>query len=207
MSTHDSNSLPTVIWIALSFVPVLSYGQTPPTGNDSPVNPAAAPAARLTLISTAGPATEIPELKRLAGMAGEWKVEMRRKGESQIFHVDSKADWILGGRFLRSQYRGDGIAGMMLTTYDSESKRFRRWQFDQSGKTTAFTGHWDEEGQTMHFTHVSEDGNLRIVVENKRSEDGLREQFRIVVKDKDGQELNEFEGTSQRVPVRTANSK
>lgn len=157
-----------------------------------------------TLITCDGPAPDIPELKHLEGMAGEWKVEMRRKGEQETFRVASKADWILGGRFLRSQYHGDGISGMMLTTYDQDDRLFRRWQFDQSGKTTVFTGHWDEAGKAMHFEHISQDGNLRIVVENKRAANGFEEHFRIIVKDKDGQELNEFEGVSRRAEVRSA---
>ena len=140
-----------------------------------------------------------PEMAKLSRYVGSWSVTMRRQSENNQRAVNAQVNWVLGGRFLQSTYQGDGIHGMMLTTYDTAAKVYRRWQFDESGAVTEFTGRWDEAAKTLHFEHISRDDRYRIIVESSFNSDESREVFSMVVKDLDGQELDEFSGSSQRI--------
>ena len=129
---------------------------------------------------------------------GTWTTTMHRKAEAKSYRVEARVDWILGGKFLRSTYQGDGMDGLTLTTYDKQTQRYRRWQYDAAGKVTEFTGTWDKAAQTLRFEHVSPDESYRVVVESQLDTAGRSERFSVVVRDRDGQELDEFSGTSER---------
>ena len=148
-------------------------------------------------------ATEAPEpseaLRRLAPYVGSWKVKLTRPGTGEPpRELTSDTRWSLGGRFLESRYRGPDVSGMLLTTYDPSRKRYRRWQFDASGEVLEYEGRWDAEAKLLRFEHASPDRGYSIVVESEVSDAG--ESWTLIVKDDDGQQLDEYHGNSRRVP-------
>lgn len=164
---------------------------SPARADDTPVAPAPD-----TPATPAGPAADTPELLRLAPYAGTWDVTMTRQSDQTELTAKATAEWILDGRFLRAEYRGEGVHGMLITTFDKSQRVYRRWQYDAAGTVTEFTGKWDENAGALRFDHVSEDMSHRIVVESQL--DGDTETWTLIVKDRDGQELDEFKGVSRR---------
>ena len=145
----------------------------------------------------AKPAPDVPELQLLAKYVGRWTGELIRQGEDQRRRTRATTDWAVGGRYLRTEYSGDGLQGMIITTYDARGKEFRRWQFDAGGDVTEYTGRFDKESDTFRFEHHNQEQGYRIVTESRFDEQQV-EQWRMVVKDRDGQVLQEYRGTNRR---------
>lgn len=101
-----------------------------------------------------------PEHKLFDGSVGKWKTTTKMwmgPGDPQVTDGTAESEWILGGRFLMSRYRGAMMGmpfeGFEVLGYDRMTKTYEGYWLDTM--STAFypmsKGVWDEAAKTLTF--------------------------------------------------------
>lgn len=144
----------------------------------------------LAPVSAAEPA--LPELKPLDRFVGSWTGSV----EGTDITSESETEWILGGRFLQQKYSTSaGEEGMILRTYDPNTKKYAQWMFDSNGGVVQQTGTWDAETNTL--TVEGQAGGVLVVTKAHFPKPDT-EEWSISVQDRDGKVLREFKGKNVR---------
>ncbi len=150
-----------------------------------------------------GPTADVPELKVLDHWLGNWETTLREKSVGADRVGKGKAEWVLGGRFMKQAWTldadavGPAMSGESLMTFDPEEHVYRSWSFDSTGGTTQATGRWDAASKTMTWTGTDPSRDLTTITTARFDEDGV-ETWTVVIKGKDGATLADVEGTNRR---------
>jgi hypothetical protein len=98
---------------------------------------------------------QIPELQPLEAIVGNWEGSFAVNNSPKETKYSISAEWTLGGRYVlsRNSITGDNSKSetMILWTYDTEQKLYRRWFFFSTGGTFQEWGTWDANTKTFTF--------------------------------------------------------
>lgn len=103
------------------------------------------------------------ELNELNGFVGEWDGQFGSLENPREKTIRTTSEWVLDDRFVLSKgsIRGDDEShSMILWTYDTQKKAYRRWFFFSSGGTLEEVGQYDLATKTFHFQNVNPEGVL-----------------------------------------------
>jgi len=155
-----------------------------------------------------GPAKDVPELRILQHWIGAWDVEMNTKPNADMpmgrrAKGTATAEWTLDGRFIQQSATSTPVDGSLvmhsktLMTYDPRKKVYRSWMFFSNGYVSESEGKWDDASRTMtSSSRDAESGNTTTINANF-AEEGV-ENWKIVVKDRDGKLIGETTGKNVR---------
>lgn len=94
----------------------------------------------------------------LSRYTGSWQITF---DPDDPFSTGSRTgQWVLGGAYLeesgerKARFVGRDVTTKTLTTYDSDTKQYKRWSFVSNGRALESTGTWEAKTNTM--TWVSE---------------------------------------------------
>ncbi|MGH8476758.1 MAG: hypothetical protein ACRERV_04715 [Methylococcales bacterium] len=142
-----------------------------------------------------------PEFKVIEKWRGTWDVKVLRREPEPVEEVtySESHDWILDGRYLRSETsrKSDGGKSMSILWFDMLMKTYRLVIFDASGLAVELPSPtWNESTQTMEwesglFSPVSFTGYITFMDPNT-----IR--FKSILKDWKGTVILDLEGTSIR---------
>jgi hypothetical protein len=106
---------------------------------------------------------------------------------------------ILDGRFIEQKLKQpDGAPyHLILKTYDSQRKAYRRWDFNANGQASESIGKWDADAKTMIWSHTTGDGLTNTVTD--RYVDADTQEWSLVIKDRSGKVYLHLEGKSTRI--------
>lgn len=113
---------------------------------------------RLMAAATPGPAH-----KKLAALAGKWKVTDNAPASKEAASLGvSESKWVMGGRFLMQQFRGEMMGqkmeGLGYTGYDNLKKKYVMCWMDSFGTSiVTATGDFDKAGKVLTMTGVTDD--------------------------------------------------
>ena len=142
-----------------------------------------------------------PELKIIEKWRGTWDVKSTRRAPGPVEEVNyvETYDWVLDGRFLRSEtsQRSDGGKSMSMIWFDVHTKTYRFVYFDAKGyglETPPPT--WNESTQTMewkgdYFAPIRYTAHTTFP-----DRDTIR--WKLLWRDWKGTAILEFEGVSTR---------
>ena len=148
--------------------------------------------------------TRPPAYAVLDKFLGTWdsQVEMvATDGKKSMQASRNTFEWDLHGRFLKDA--GGDVGGatsfLGLWSYDPQAKRYESWYFQgPSGQTLHITYAWDDKNQTL--TGTQDLGGGMTLEAKDRFLDQDHYDWSIVVKDKEGRQLNRLSAHSARVP-------
>jgi hypothetical protein len=100
-----------------------------------------------------------PQFEVLDKFRGNWKVTaIRRHPDPKTLTYDENVDWVLNGRFLRSEtsQKSDGSRSMSMCWYDVNKEGYLYTFFDSTTEPTGFSAElppatWDESKQSMEW--------------------------------------------------------
>jgi hypothetical protein len=103
--------------------------------------------------------------EHLNALAGNWKTTTKwwmGPGEPEVSHGTSKNTWILGGRFLQTEFKGDSeeqpFAGFGLLGYDNvKKKHVNVWCDTMSTSVTVTHGTCDDSGKVFTYMTTYDD--------------------------------------------------
>ena len=130
--------------------------------------------------------------KHIAALAGKWKTEVKMwmdpTADPQVSQGTAEYQWIMGGRFLRQQFRGEAMGqpfeGEGLLGYDNFKKKYVSSWIDNMGTALyTGTGRCDESGKVFTMEGRMDD------VMNGRANQKSRSVTRIVNKNKHTDEM------------------
>jgi hypothetical protein len=103
-----------------------------------------------------GQAPDVPELKVLDRLAGDWVVEWsleKTKSQPEGGHFTGTmiAKWSLRNRWLASNFVTDVMEALVLQTYDLQKRAYACWAHAADGGTIAFIGTWDSASNTLTY--------------------------------------------------------
>jgi len=142
--------------ISLASVALLVFGSAPaqeqtPPGPDEEARMMQEMMAKWQEIATPGEMHT-----RLSALEGVWDTESRiMMGEDpQISRGTAEYLWIMGGRYLRQDFRGEMMGrpmnGMSLTGYDNHAKKYVGIWIDDAGTGIAtMDGHMNQDGSVL----------------------------------------------------------
>jgi hypothetical protein len=139
----------------------------------------------------------------LGKFVGTWKGEVEVQsadGKKTSYASRNAFTWSLNGRFLRDE--GGEISGasafLGMWTYDPQGKTYRSTYFlGPGGEIVNFTYTWDEKTQVIRGTAPLGGGIIMEAEDRFVGKDSYV--WSIVVKDKEGRELNRMTGRQTRV--------
>ena len=122
------------------------------------------------------PADEPPELKALDRFRGTWKGTLRTP-EGEEIAGESTSRWVLGGKFLQTDWTLQDTKGMILRGYDQEAKKYRMYWFtsDDTEAGSQQTGTWDEATKTFTTTGTLANGRGSVTTTAKFPNDDTEE--------------------------------
>jgi len=142
----------------------------------------------------------------------EQKVLDRGLGKSQQTLTFLKAEWtpketretgtvsctrILNGRFVETKLElSDGSTLLMLATYDTQRKCYRRWEFHSNGQTAEKIGEWDADAKCMTWSGSADNGLTSTTTDRYVDADTV--ESRLVIKDRDGRVCLHVEAKTTR---------
>jgi hypothetical protein len=171
-----------------------------------PAADAAQAAMMEAMMQIAAPGEHHAHLKPLAG---SWKTTTKwwmGPGEPDISHGVSKNTWILGGRFLQSEFKGTSeehpFAGFGLFGYDNVKKQHVTMWCDTMGTgLTVSYGTCDDSGKVFTYVATYDDPMTKQPKTSKWVTKVINDKkyvFTIHSIDKDGKEHQELEVTYVR---------
>lgn len=99
--------------------------------------------------------------KALEALVGEWTAEVKcwmdPKGEPMLSKATAKASWMLDGRFVREEFKGEMMGkpfiGVSLTGYDNMKQKYTSvWVDDMSTGILTSMGTMEGDGKVLTLT-------------------------------------------------------
>ncbi len=139
-----------------------------------------------------GPHPDVPELKELGRLVGNWTGEAANGTSSKSTIV-----WTLGGRFVKQEYTSsDGSSGMIMRGFSPSLGKYVMTLFDTNGSALMLTGDWNAANKSL--TCSGDLGNgVNIAVRSEFPDDDT-ETWTITVK-QGGSIAGELTGTNRRI--------
>ena len=104
---------------------------------------------------------------------------------------------ILNGRFVETKLElSDGSTLLMLATYDTQRKCYRRWEFHSNGQAAEKIGEWDADAKCMTWSGSADNGRTSTTTDRYVDADTL--ESRLVIKDRDGRVCLHVEAKTTR---------
>jgi hypothetical protein len=99
------------------------------------------------------------------------------------------AEWVLGKKFVqgRAVDRAGKPLNVWMMTYYLGTQDYRMWFFASNGRESTWRGLWDDATQTMTWTCLDADPGTS-VTDKTRFLDADKQEWHVVMKDKDGAE-------------------
>lgn len=144
-----------------------------------------------------GPAADTPELKPLDRFRGVWKGVIHNPDGDIAGESTSK--WILGGKFLQTEWSLPDAKGLILRGYDRSAKKYRMYWFvnDSDDGGIQQSGDWNETTKTFTTTGPLDGGRGSITVTAKFPNDDT-EEWTITLKLPDNATPIDIKGTNKR---------
>ena len=134
-------------------------------------------------------------------LVGTWDLEFTSKKNDMKWRAEVAGRKVLGGRFIETHKHNlpSGEENYALTTYDSVAKAFRQWYVSSRWLAAEGTGKWDKATKTLSWDCRGADEKNPVSTSlTWKFVDDKQTTFRVVVKDKNGDLLEDLVGTQTR---------